>query len=628
MDLNNLSNQDIERFKKLYKGFEEVVNSSNQDLIQENANTDGKSPMGMMGIFASLGSKLYGEKLLEPSILKAFNDGYIHIHDYDMYTTGTTTCVQLPLAKILKDGFTVGGCYMREPKDIMTAGALSSIAIQSNQNNQHGGQSYASFDYDLAPYVEKTYHRQLAHLKKLVPQALECQLEKIALEETIEMAYQSMEAFIHNANSMLCRNGMQVPFVSLNLGTDTSVWGRIVSEQLMKAVQRGLGDGSTPIFPIIIFKIKDGINFKESDPNYDLYQLALETTSKRLFPNFAFIDAPFNLEHYKENNPSSEVAYMGCRTRVLADINGDATTIGRGNLSFTTLNLPLIAYESKDLEDFYNSLDNYMDLICKQLYQRYLYQKSRQAGNFAFLYGQGVWKNGEYLDPNKPIGDALDTGTLSMGFVGLAECLVALLGEHHGDSKNAQHLGLEIVSYMKKRLDLETQKTHLNYTLLGTPAESYCGKALRKFKSKHGEITGISDREYFTNSFHIPVYYDITAFEKIEIESPYHELTNAGHITYVELDGVASKNVKALDQIVHKMYECGIGYGSINHPVDDCLACNYHGVINNECPICGEKEEISRIRRITGYLVGDMKRWNSAKLSEEKDRVKHLRGRV
>ena len=423
---------------------------------------------------------------------------------------------------------------------------------------------------------------------------------------------------------MHSRGGGQTPFVSVNLGTDQSKEGRMLTKNLLLATQAGLGSGETPIFPIIVFKVKDGINFQKEDPNYDLFRLAIETTSKRLFPNFVFIDAPFNLAYYN-GTPQSEVATMGCRTRVMGNIHGSEQTIGRGNLSFTSINLPLLALESTTIESFFQKLDETTELVIQQLHERFQYQGKKKVANFKFLYGQGVWQGGEELQLDDQVEDILKQGTLSIGFVGLAECLVSLLGVHHGESEKAYEIGLRIVQFMRQKADEALEKYQLNYSLLATPAESFAGKALRAARKKFGIIKGVTDREYFTNSFHIPVHFPISIYEKIQREAPFHSLTNAGHITYVELDGDASKNLDAIEKIVRTMKETGIGYGSINHPVDRCISCGHKGIINNECPNCGEKEEskIERIRRITGYLVGSLDRWNSAKRAEERERVKH-----
>ncbi|WP_147533412.1 anaerobic ribonucleoside triphosphate reductase [Bacillus marasmi] len=611
---------------KLYEEFREIVNSSNKDLVQENANVDGLSPMGMMMLFASSSAKSFViDHLLDEDVKQAYQEGYIHIHDLDFYASGTTTCSQIPLAKVLTGGFNTGHGHMREPRSITSALALTSIIFQANQNNQHGGQSIPTFDYDLAPYVRMTFEKKKKMIKELmVGEMEESVIEAKAWELTDQEVFQSCEAFIHNSNSMHSRGGGQVPFISINLGTDTSKEGRMVTKNLLLATQGGLGGGETPIFPIIVFKVKAGVNFNEGDPNYDLYRLSLETTSKRLFPNYVFLDAPFNLKYY-DGTPQSEVATMGCRTRTISNINGKETPHGRGNLSFSTINLPLLAIESDGVMDFFGKLDHYINLTTKQLYERYLYQAQKSAAHFKFLYGQGIWWNGEMLHPHQKLTEILKQGTLSIGFVGLAEALVQLTGKHHGESEESAQLGYDIIKYMRGKMDSATEEYGLNYTLLATPAESFAGKALKKAKEKHGLIPGVTDRDYFTNSFHIPVYYPIKAIEKIKIEAPYHELTNAGHITYIELDGDSSKNIDALDTIVRAMHKYGVGYGSINHPVDRCLDCNHKGIIENECPKCGNHDEskIERIRRITGYLVGSLEKWNNSKRSEERDRIHH-----
>ncbi len=608
--------------RKLEQEIEEIIGSTNQDLIQENANTDGKSPMGIMGLIASSTSKEYAMDLLAEDVKSAFNDGFIHIHDFDYYLTGTTTCCQIPLGKILRDGFTVGNCFMREPQTISSAMSLASILIQSNQNQQHGGQSYPHFDFDLAPYAKKSYNKHKKQLLELNIGLSNEQIEKIAMEKTEQECYQGAESFVHNANSMLTRNGMQVPFVSINFGLDTSEFGRMISRNVLKAQMAGLGDGSTPLFPILVFKVKEGINFNPSDVNYDLYELSLECLSKRLFPNFQFVDTPFNSPGFDPKDPSTHIATMGCRTRVFEDINGKNTVDGRGNLSFTTLNLPMIAMKAQDVDTFINELDGYLDLAYRQLLERLTYQKQKLVSSFKVLYGNGIWKDGEQLNFDQMVGDALDTGSLSIGFIGLAETLKILIGKHHGESEEAQKLGLEIITRMRAYTDAKSKEHNLNFSVLATPAESYSGKSIAKFRAMYGEVEGITNYDFFTNSNHIPVYFDISAKKKIELEAPYHALTNAGHIMYVELDGDARSNLQALDQVVRKMASENIGYGSINHPLDRCRDCGYQAIIQESCPSC-ESTDISRIRRITGYLVGDMEKWNSAKRDEESNRVKH-----
>jgi ribonucleoside-triphosphate reductase (formate) len=620
----------VEKMNKLLEQFDEIVSSSNQDLVKENANVDGLSPMGMMSLFASASAKQYTvENLLSEDVKQAYLNGYIHIHDLDFYASGTTTCCQIPLAKLLKSGFDTGHGHMRQPKSIGSAMALTNIIIQANQNMQHGGQSIPCFDYDLAPYVRMTFRRKLELVKELAVGVMEEHLVNKAWDLTDKDVFQACEAFVHNSNSMHSRGGGQTPFISINLGTDTSKEGRMVTRNLLLATQKGLGNGETPIFPIIVFKIKAGVNFNEVDPNYDLYRLSLETTAMRLFPNYVFVDAPFNLQYY-DGTPGSEIATMGCRTRVIGNVNGKETPVGRGNLSFTTINLPLLAIESDSADDFKVKLEKYTDLCIKQLYERFLYQASKTPAHFKFLYGQGVWWNGEELEPQEELTEILKQGTLSVGFVGLAEALVQLTGKHHGESEESLKLGYDIIQYLRSRMDQAIKDYGLNYSLLATPAESYAGKALRTARTKHGVILGVTDREYFTNSFHVPVYYSIRAIDKIKIEAPFHNLTNAGHITYIEVDGDACRNINALDTLVRAMQKYGIGYGSINHPVDRCAKCGFQGIIDNECPKCENDDEtkIERIRRITGYLVGSLNRWNSSKQNEERERLKHQVARV
>ncbi|MEH6890218.1 anaerobic ribonucleoside triphosphate reductase [Bacillus sp. JJ864] len=603
--------------------FAKIVHANEQDLMQENANVDGRSPMGMMGKFASESARYYAiEQLLSEKVIQAIDQNILYPHDLDFYATGTTTCSQIPLAQMLQSGFHTGHGHMRQPQDIKSALALSSIIFQANQNMQHGGQSFALFDVDLAPYVRKTFER---NKKRLATYPLTAeQIEEFAWKETENDTYQACEAFIHNSNSMHSRGGGQVPFISINYGTDTSKEGRLLIKQLLRATQAGLGKGETPIFPIQIFKLKKGVNFEEKDPNYDLFELAIETTAKRLFPNFSFLDAPFNAAYY-DGRPESEVCYMGCRTRVMSNIHGEETAIGRGNLSFTSINLVKLACISGSKEAFFEALNYYLDLGIDQLLERLSYQATKKARDFQFLYSQGVWRGGEKLQPEDAVAEILKQGTLSIGFIGLAECLVALTGKHHGEDVESWKLGYEIIEYMRKKMDQATEEHQLNFSLIATPAEGLSGKFIKQDRAEFGTITGVTDHNFYTNSFHIPVYYPIQAIDKIRLEGPFHELCNGGHITYIELDGAAVHNQKALRQIVKAMAQYGVGYGSINHPVDRCKCCGYHGIIGNECPSCENKNEhdFERIRRITGYLVGDMSKWNSAKRSEEKERVKH-----
>ncbi|MGN7355922.1 anaerobic ribonucleoside triphosphate reductase [Paenibacillus sp. SAF-054] len=607
----------------LWLSIQELIKANNTDLLKENANVDGKSPMGLMGKIGSESAKRYAmEHLVSPETRRGIEGNILYPHDLDFYAAGTTTCCQIPLGKLLQGGFNTGHGYMREPKDIKSALALASIILQANQNQQHGGQAFPMFDTDLAPYVQKTYEQKL-HMLMELPLDGNFDRERQAWTMTERDVYQACEAFIHNANSMHSRGGGQVPFISINYGTDTSRCGRMLVQQLLLATQRGLGHGETPIFPIQIFKVKSGVNFQPKDPNYDLYKLALETTARRMFPNFAFLDSRFN-SMYDLGTRESEVCYMGCRTRVMGNVNGDENAIGRGNLSFTTINIVRLALQSSTAADFDRLLEEAMDMAVQQLMDRYRYQCERQAGSFRFLYSQGVWRGGEQLRPEDSLAGVLAEGTLSVGFIGLAESLTALYGQHHGQSPELQRRGLAIIRRMRGRMDREMQATGLNFSLIATPAEGLAGKFVKQDRAQFGTIAGVTDRDYYTNSFHVPVYYPITAADKIRVEAPYHELCNAGHITYVEVDGSVIHNTAALDRIVRCMAEHQIGYGSINHPVDRCKACGYSGVIDQDCPVCSAPDrQIERIRRITGYLVGDMDKWNLAKRAEEADRLKH-----
>nr|WP_182199877.1 anaerobic ribonucleoside triphosphate reductase [Paraliobacillus salinarum] len=614
----------------LLEALDQIVDSSNQDLIQENANVDGQSPMGQMSKFASEAAKHYAKKvMLSPDITQAMDENFIHPHDLDFMPTGTTTCCQIPLGEILKGGFNTGHGFMREPNDILSAMALASIIFQSNQNMQHGGQSYPMFDKDLAPYVHKTFKKHKKRIVKYATNLTEEALLEAAWNETDRDVYQACEAFVHNCNSMHSRGGGQVPFVSVNYGTDTSDEGRLFVKNLLRATKAGLGNGETPIFPIQIFKMKKGVNFEAGEPNYDLYQLALETTAERLFPNFSFIDSTFNGQYY-DGTPESEVAYMGCRTRVMGNRHGEENGIKRGNLSFTSINLVKIALTSYDTDSFFEKLDHYIDLVIKQLLERYAFQIKKKAQHFSFLYSQGVWKDSEKLAAEDELEEVLKHGTLSIGFIGLAEALKALVGEHHGESEAAFDLGYQIVSHMRDRADQAADQYDLNFSLIATPAEGLSGKFTRSDQKEFGIISGVTERDYYTNSFHVPVYYTIRAIDKIRKEGAFHKLCNGGHISYVECDGDVSKNTKALDTLVKAMAMSDFGYGSINHPVDRCKTCGYTGIIDESCPKCenDDQEKVERIRRITGYLVGDMKKWNSAKRAEESQRVKHQTSRA
>ena len=648
---------------RLMKVFDELTNvdATKSDLKRDNANIDGDTAMGTMLKYGSEAAKDYYEKyLLTQEQADAHRNGDIHIHDFDFYSL-TTTCCQIQLSKLFKGGFSTGHGFLREPNDIQSYSALACIAIQSNQNDQHGGQSIVDFDYGLAPGVTKTYKKnystnlyksleilapsdepdttedksngiqggltlfdlkeiarevekrtgsfpQITTDEKYLEEEKKILLSKGLSEEVIDKAqkfavkeayretekatYQAMEALIHNLNTMHSRAGAQTPFSSINYGTDTSPEGRMVMRNILKATEAGLGMGETPIFPIQIFRVKEGINYNEGDPNYDLFIQSCEVSAKRLFPNFSFLDSPFNLQYYKPGHPETEVSYMGCRTRVMANVFDPTKSVspGRGNLSFTSINLPRIAIEAQgDIEKFYADLKKMMDLVIGQLMDRFAIQSRKHVYNFPFLMGQGVWIDSDKLGYNDTVGEVLKHGTLSVGFIGLAETLTALYGHHHGESEQMQEKGLEIIGFMRKYLDDLSAEKQLNFTLLATPAEGLSGRFVRMDKKRYGVIKGVTDKDYYTNSFHVPVYYKISAFDKIKKEAPYHALTNAGHISYVELDGDTANNVEAFEAIVRCMHDAGIGYGSINHPVDRDPLCGYVGVIGEVCPRCGRK---------------------------------------
>ena len=668
---------------KLMKVYEELTfkPAKDNDIKRENANIDGDTAMGTMLKYGSEGAKqFYGMYVLDPKHAQAHENGDIHIHDLDFLTL-TTTCCQIDIVKLFKGGFCTGHGFLREPNDIRSYSALACIAIQSNQNDQHGGQSIPNFEYGMAPGVAKTYaklyrenlakalellaglenaeetaHRvitqvgQKSGLKPILAndngyQDVELPLleqeagetakriqkfaRKHAYEETDKATYQAMEALVHNLNTMHSRAGAQIPFSSINYGLDTSPEGRMVMRNILLATENGLGNGETPIFPIHIFKVKEGVNYNPGDPNYDLFQLACRVSAKRLFPNFSFIDAPFNLPFYKKGDYNTEVAYMGCRTRVMSNAYDPdrQVTCGRGNLSFTSVNLPRLGIKAAgDVDKFFTLLDEKIDLVIDQLMQRYKIQAKKKVRNYPFLMGQGIWLDSEKLDVDDEVGEVLRHGSLTLGFIGLAETLKALIGVHHGESEEARQLGLRIVRHMRDRMDRETERTGFNYTLIATPAEGLSGRFVRMDREKYGAIPGITDRDYYTNSFHVPVYYNISAFEKIRIEAPYHNLTNGGHISYVELDGDPSNNLEAFEQIVRCMKEYGIGYGSINHPVDRDPICGYTGIINDVCPRCGRREgeavSVETLKRLGVY-----KEHNAAECgycgdpAEEADRV-------
>ena len=628
------------------------TSAADADIKRENANIDADTSMGTMLKYGSEGANYFVDNYILPKdIAAAHINGDIHIHDKDFYML-TETCCQIDLVKLFHDGFSTGHGFIRQPKSIATYASLACIAIQANQNEMHGGQAVPNFDYAMAEGVACTFRKEYYDavqryfwleydcenvlgepfrnaLKAAMPERINmsnidsyeeafvqwvmkegagwmevvpkeedirrCHKTsiRISMKETDLATYQAMESLVHNLNTMNSRAGAQVPFSSINYGTCTSPEARMAMKNLLKVTDAGLGNGETAIFPVQIFKVKEGINYNPGDPNYDLFRLAIKVSAKRLFPNFSFIDAPFNLPYYKEGDYNTEVAYMGCRTRVMGN-HYDPTkevTCGRGNLSFTSINLPRLGILAKgDMDVFYKTLDKRLALCCRQLLHRFEIQKKKTVKNYPFLMGQGIWIDSENLNINDQVGEVLKNGTLSVGFIGLAETLVALTGKHHGESEESRKLGLEIITHMRKYLDEESEKTGLNFTLLATPAEGLSGRFVRIDQKRFGKIPGVTDREYYTNSFHVPVYYPISAFEKIRIEAPYHALTNAGHISYVELDGDTAKNPEAFEAVIRCMKESGIGYGSVNHPVDRDPVCGFTGVIDDVCPRCGRHE--------------------------------------
>lgn len=646
------------------------------ETLRENANVNGDSPMGYMLKAGAETTKEFARlHLLKKEHADAHTSGEIHIHDLDFYPTGTQTCSQIDLTRLFENGFSTGHGYLRKPNSIGSFSALAAIAIQANQNDQHGGQSIPNLDRMLSEGVAISYKKiirqniedALAYncdfssekaaslaedvIKTLEDKNIEISLGNKDLDMQLWIAglkrelgpkivekskkkierecYQAMEAFIHNLNTMNSRAGAQVPFSSVNYGTDTSPEGRMIVKNILLATEAGLGNGETPIFPIQIFRMKKGINMEPGDPNYDLFQLACRVSAKRLFPNFSFQDAPYNLQYYKEGCPETEIAYMGCRTRVIGNVNGPEISYGRGNLSFTSINLPRLGIEAAgDWDKFYEMLDEKLALVRDQLLERFEYQCRKHAYNFPFTIGQGVWNDGEKIKPTDEIREVIKQGSLGIGFIGLAETLKAMMGVHHGESDEAYEKGLEIIKYMRAFTDKCIEDYHLNFSLLATPAEGLSGRFVKIDAKKYGVIEGVTDRDYYTNSFHVPVYYNISAYEKVLKEGPFHALTNGGHISYIELDGDPSENLPAFEKIVRCMAANGIGYGAINHPVDRDPVCGYSGIIGDVCPKCGRKENengipFDRIRRITGYLVGTLDRFNNGKRAEEHDRVKH-----
>jgi ribonucleoside-triphosphate reductase len=612
-----MAENEAEFGRKVWDIFDEITGAKATDcnLKRDNANINGDTAMGAMLQYGSNAAReYYLEKMVDPEIAGLHRNGDIHIHDLDFYGW-TTTCTQIELRRLFNGGFDTGHGHLREPKSIGSYAALAAIAIQSNQNDQHGGQSIVDFDYAMGDGVRLTYERYLREADDIyctlfgteegeenIDDSQEFRI-RYAMVKTCRDTYQAMEGLIHNLNTMHSRAGAQVPFSSINYGMDTRWEGRLAMEQLLLATEAGLGNGETPIFPIQIFRVKEGVNYNPGDPNYDLFKLAMHVSAKRLFPNFSFIDAPFNLQYYKPGHPETEVGYMGCRTRVMGNVCGEETAPGRGNLSFTSINLPRMAIEARgNKRYFFINLDHILSRVRRQLLDRYQVQASRRVRNFPFLMGEGVWRGAEKLGPDDTLEEVLKQGTLSIGFIGLAETLKLLTGRHHGESEEAQRLGLKIVGYIRDFCDESSKAYGLNFTCLATPAESLSGRFVKLDREKYGLIKGVTDRDYYTNSFHVPVYFPITAAKKIEIEAPYHALTNAGHISYVEMDGDAAKNPQAFEAVIRHMKECGIGYGSVNHPVDRDPVCGFNGIIGDICPKCGrhegERVVTERVRRI------------------------------
>ena len=670
-------NRDVARKSKSKDMFLEIIETKSNDVTRENANMNADTPAGMMMKFASETTKPFVDDfLLSKEAREAFQGGYIHIHDKDYYPTKSLTCLQHPLDKILQNGFRAGHGSSRPAKRIETASIIGCISLETVQNEMHGGQAIPAFDYYLAPYVKTTFVEELKKIGELLGKDLsklydyqpEDYIKKdltglegekrdiqAAINNTVNRVHQSMEAFIHNMNTIHSRGGNQVVFSSINYGTDTSAEGRCIIREMLLSTERGVGNGETPIFPIQIFKKKRGVNYLPEDKNYDLYKLSCKVSARRFFPNFLNLDATFNRsDKWDANDPNRyyhEVATMGCRTRVFENRHGESTSVGRGNLSFTTVNLVRLAIEAaKEAQEslglnfelgrgseefmtvqyskttkkiFMQKLEKYMDIAARQLYDRYKFQCTAVAKQFPMLMS-GLWQDSENLNPNDRVEDVLKHGTLGVGFIGLAECLTVLTGKHHGESDKAQKLGIEIISTMKESVTGYSDRYNLNYSVLATPAEGLSGRFTKIDRKKYGTILGVTDKEYYTNSNHVPVWYKCTAEHKAKIEAPYHELTGGGHIFYIELDGDATHNPESVEAVVDLMDKYNMGYGSINHTRSRCLECGFENSDSNlkECPLCGSTN-IDTIQRITGYLVGTTSRWNAGKLAELHDRVTH-----
>ncbi len=654
--INYRHQRSVARKAKTRDLFLEIINAKNNDVTRENANMNADTPAGMMMKFASETTKPFvDDYLLSEEARDAVRGNYLHIHDKDYYPTKSLTCVQHPLDKVLKQGYMAGHGESRPAKRIETAGVIACITMETAQNEMHGGQAIPAFDFYLAPYVRRTFIEEMKNLETLMGQDYsrlydvklddytERELDFLqgderilqhAINKTVRRVHQAMEAFIHNMNTIHSRGGNQVVFSSINYGTDTSAEGRCIIRELLNSTYRGVGNGSTAIFPIQIWKKKTGVSYKPGDPNYDLYQLACKVTARRFFPNFVNLDATYNYhEQWRADDPERykhEVATMGCRTRVFENRFGEKTSIGRGNLSFSTINIVRMAIECMDIKDkqeridrFFAKLDNMLEVTARQLDARFQYQKTAMAKQFPLLMSQ-LWNGASELGPNDKVESVINQGTLGIGFIGLAECLIALVGHHHGESDEAQQLGLKIVTYMRDRVNEFSERYQHNYSVLATPAEGLAGKFTRRDRKDFGEIPGVTDKIYYTNSNHVPVYYKCSPKHKAEVEAPYHELTRGGHIFYVEIDGDATHNPEAIANVVDLMDKYNMGYCSVNHNRNRCMDCGYEDATEDlhECPEC-HGHNIDRLQRITGYLVGTTDRWNSGKLAELKDRVVH-----
>jgi len=654
--INYRHKRSVARKAKTRDIFLEIINAKNNDITRENANMNADSPAGMMMKFASETTKPFvDDYLLSDEAREAVRDNYLHIHDKDYYPTKSLTCVQHPLDRILNNGFWAGHGESRPAKRIETASVIACISMETAQNEMHGGQAIPAFDFYLAPFVRKTFVEEVKYLEDISGEdysdMYEAKIEDYiirpldgmkgreralqhAINRTASRVHQSMEAFIHNMNTIHSRGGNQVVFSSINYGTDISAEGRCIIRELLHSTYEGVGNGSTAIFPIQIWKKKRGVSYLPGDPNYDLYKLACMVTARRFFPNFLNLDASYNFhEKWDINDPERykyEVATMGCRTRVFENRFGPKTSIGRGNISFSTINIVRLAIECMNIEDkdarikeFFRKLDNVLDITARQLDDRFNFQKTAMAKQFPLVMSQ-LWNGSENLKPNETIESVINQGTLGIGFIGLAECLIALTGKHHGESEESQELGLKIIGHMRERINEYSEQYKHNYSVLATPAEGLSGKFTRRDRKDFGEIAGVTDKIYYTNSNHVPVYYKCSPKHKAQVEAPYHQLTGGGHIFYVEIDGDATHNPQAIMDIVDLMDKYNIGYGSVNHNRNRCMDCGYEDATEDlhECPEC-HGHNIDRLQRITGYLVGTTERWNSGKLAELRDRVVH-----